>query len=211
MDPKEFVIATLNADSETFVVHVAIREQEKIAMDLNKKAQIKVQSEIQSETQSEVKVGALLFDEALTEVPAEYSDYSNIFLAENAVELPENTGINKHAIELKEGKQPPFGSIYSLGSVELKILKTYIETNLANSFIRPSNSPAEGPILFDRKPDESLRLCVDYRSLNNITIKNQYPLTLIGESLDRLGRAKQFSQLDLTNAYHQMRICKGNK
>ena len=174
-----------------------------MAMNSDRKAQI--------EAQGGAQVGALLFDEAPTKVPAEYSNYSNVFLAENAAELPENTGMNKHAIKLEEGEQPPFGLIYSLGPVELEMLKTYIETNLANGFIRPSKSPARAPIIFDRKPDESLRLCVDYRSLNNITIKNQYPLLLIGESLNWLGRAKRFIQLDLTNAYHWMRIRESDK
>ena len=122
------------------------------------------------------------------------------------MELPENTGINEHVIELEEGKQPPFGPIYSLRPVELEILKTYIETNLANGFIRSSKSPAGVLILFDRKLNGSLCLCVDYWGLNNITIKNQYLLPLIGELLDQLGWARRFTQLDLTNAYHWMRI-----
>ena len=141
----------------------------------------------------------------------EYCNYSDVFLAENAAELPENTGINEHAIKLEEGKQPLFGPIYSLGPVELETLKTYIETNLANGFIQPSKSPTGASILFDQKSDGSLRLCVDYWGLNNITIKNRYPLPLIGESLDRLGRAKRFTQLDLTNAYHRMRIREGDE
>ena len=91
------------------------------------------------------------------------------------------------------------------------MLKTYIEINLANGFIKPSKSPAGAPILFIRKKDDSLRLCVDYRGLNNLTIKNRYLLSLIGESLDRLGRAKRFTQLDLTNAYHQMQIREGDE
>ena len=132
-------------------------------------------------------------------------------MIENAAELPENTGMNEHTIELEKSKQSLFGPIYSLGPVELETLKTYIKTNLANGFIRPSKSPAGAPILFDRKPDRSFCLCVDYRGLNNITIKNQYSLPLIGESLDWLGRAKRFTQLDLTNAYHRMRICEGNE
>ena len=119
--------------------------------------------------------------------------------------------MNKHAIKLEKDKQPPFGPIYSLGPVELETLKTYIETNLANGFIRPSKSPAGAPILFDKKPDGSLRLCVDYRGLNNITIKNQYPLPLIGESLNWLGQARRFTQLNLINAYHRMRIHEGNE
>ena len=109
------------------------------------------------------------------------------------MELPENTGINKHAIELVEGKQPPNGPIYSLGPVELEMLKAYIETHLKTGFIRPSKSPVGASIFFDKKPDGSLRLCIDYRGLNNLTIKNWYPLPLIGESLDWLGHAKRFT------------------
>ena len=195
VDPKELVIAAFNMDNKTFVVHVAIQEREEMPVHAEKQDQ----------------VGALLFNKTSTEVPAEYYDYSNVFLAENAAELPENTGMNEHAIELEEGKQPPFGPIYSLGPVELKTLKIYIKTNLANGFIQPSKSPAGAPILFNRKPDGSLRLCVDYRGLNNISIINWYPLPLIGESLDRLGQAKRFTQLDLTNAYHQMRIREGDE
>ena len=176
-------------------MHVAIRKWEEMLVHAEKQAQVR----------------ALLFDEAPTEVLAEYSDYSDVFLAENTAELLENTGINEHAIELEEGKQPPFGPIYSLGSVELEILKTYIKTNLANGFIRPSKSPAGASILFDRKPNRSFRLCVDYWGLNNIMIKNQYPLLLIGEFLNRLGQARRFTQLDLTNAYYQMRICESDE
>ena len=141
---------------------------------------------VHSKKQAQIKaqVGALPFNKALTEVPAKYSDYSDVFSAKHAAELPENIGINEHAIELEKGKQPPFGLIYSLEPVELETLKTYIETNLANGFIRPSKSLAGAPILFDKKPDGSLRLYVDYRDLNNLIIKNRYPLSLIGESLD---------------------------
>ena len=64
---------------------------------------------------------------------------------------------------------------------------------------------------FDKKPDRSLRFCVDYWSLNNITIKNLYPLPLIGKSLDQIDRARRFMQLDLTNAYYQLKICKGDE
>ena len=135
-------------------------------------------------------------------VPVDYLDFADIFSEKSANVLPEQTGANEHAIELEEGKQLPYGPIYSLGPVELETFKTYIETNLANGFIRALNSPAGAPILFVHKPDDSLCLCVNYRGLNNLTIKNWYPLPLIGKSLDRLGWAKQFTQLDLTSAYH---------
>ena len=119
--------------------------------------------------------------------------------------------MNEYAIKLEENKQPSFKPIYSLGLVELKTLKTYIETNLINGFICFFKSPAEASILFDRKPDKSLCLCVDYWCFNNITIKNQYPLPLIGKSLNQLGRVKWFTQLDLTNAYHRMKIGKSDE
>ena len=151
-----------------------------------------------------VQIASLLAEEV--RIPDEYSDFADVFSEAKALVLPERTELNEHAIDLEDGKQPPYGPIYSLGPVELETLKTYIETYLKTGFIRPSKSPAGAPILFDKKPDGSLRLCVDYRGLNNLTIKNRYPLPLIGESLDRLGQAKRFTQLDLTSAYHQIRI-----
>ncbi len=127
------------------------------------------------------------------------------------MELPENTGINEYAIKLIERKQPPFRSIYALNLVELETLKTYIKTYLTSEFIRPSKSRARTPILFNKKPDGSLHLYVDYWGLNNLTIKNWYLLLLICEVLDCLGRAKQFTQQDFTSTYHQMRIQEGDK
>ena len=127
------------------------------------------------------------------------------------MELPKNTGIKKHAIELQDGKQPPYEPIYSLGPVKLKILKTYIKTYLKTGFIWPFKSPAGAFILFDKKPDRSFHLCVHYRGLDNLMIKNRYLLPLINKALDWLGRVKQFTKLDLTSAYHQMRIKEGNE
>ena len=125
----------MDVDSKTFVVYVAIREQEKMPVHLEKQAQ----------------VGALLFDKGPTEIPAEYSDYSDIFSVENAAGLPNNIGINEHVIKLEDNKQSPFGPLYSLGSVELETLKTYITTNMANSFIRSSKSLVRALIFFDWK------------------------------------------------------------
>ena len=125
--------------------------------------------------------------------------------------LSECTELNEHAIKLEDSKQPPYGPIYSLGLVELETLKTYIKIHLKTGFIRPSKFPADAPILFDKKPNGSLHLCVDYQGLNNLTIKNRYPLPLIGKSLNGLGRAKRFTQLDLTSAYKQMSIKEGDE
>lgn len=126
------------------------------------------------------------------------------------MELPEDTGINEHAIELIDGKQPPYRPIYIFSLVELETFKTYIKTHFKTGFIRPSKSLASAFILFDKKLDGSLYLCVDYWDFNNLTIKNQYSVPLIGKSLDQLGWAKWFTKLDLSNAYHQIRIRKND-
>ncbi len=76
---------------------------------------------------------------------------------------------------------------YSLGLVELEILKAYIKNYLTNSFIRPSKSLAKAPIFFNQKPDRSLRLYIDYQDLNNLAIKNRYSLFLAEKSFDWLG------------------------
>ena len=165
----------MDADSKTFVIHVAISERKEIVMDPVKKAQIKVQSGAQSKAQ----IGTLIFNKVSTKVLAEYSDCSNVFSAENVTKLLENTRINEYTIKQKENKQPSFCPIYSLGLVELKTLKSYIKTNLANNFICLFKSPAGTPILFNKKLDGSFCLCIDYWGLINITFKNQYSLSLM--------------------------------
>ena len=115
------------------------------------------------------------------------------------------TKLNEYAINLEDGKQSPYRPIYSLSLVELKTFKIYIETHLNTRFIQLSKSPVNAPSFFGKKPDGRLRLCVDYWGFNNLTIKNQYLLPLISESLDRLGWAKRFTYLDPTSAYHWIR------
>ena len=136
---------------------------------------------------------ALIPNKAPTKVPPKYADYADIFLFDLKMELLKKTSINEHGIKLQDGKQPPYRPIYDLGPMEEETLKTYIETHLKSGFIRPSKSPSSASIFFDKKPDSSLWLCVNYWGLNNLTIKNLYPLPFIGEALNRLGRAKQFT------------------
>ena len=199
MGKKEFAATALDPEHETYVVHVASLSSISLVASLDVHPFRRPQ------------ISGLIAKKTPTKVPTKYSDFVDIFSPNLASELPEHIEINNHAIELVDCQQPPYEPIYSLGPVELETLKAYIETNLANEFIRPSKSPAGALILFDRKSDSSLRLCVNYRDLNNLTIKSWYPLSLIGELLDRLGRAKQFTQLNLTSAYHQMRIRKRDK
>ena len=157
------------------------------------------------------QISALITKKTFTKLLAEYLDFTDIFSPDLAAELFEYVGINNYAIKLVDGQQPPYGPIYSLELVEMETLKVYIETNLAHGFIKPSKSLADTSILFNQKSDGSLRLYVNYRGLNNLSIKNRYPLPLIGELLDKLGKARQFTQLDLTSAYHQTKIHKGDK
>ena len=95
-------------------------------------------------------------NEAPTSILTEYSDFKDVFSPEFASELFEYTGINNYAIKLVDDWQPPYGLIYNLRQVELETLKTYIEINLKNNFIKSSKSPAGALILFDKKPDSSL-------------------------------------------------------
>lgn len=101
--------------------------------------------------------------------------------------------------------------MYILSPVELETWKTYIETNWKTRFIWLSKSPACSPILFNKKSDDSFCLCVNYLYLNNLIMKNQYLLPLIGEALDCPRWAKQFTQLDLIHANHPMRISEDDK
>jgi hypothetical protein len=116
-----------------------------------------------------------------------------------------------HEISLVPNAKPVYGSIYNLSETELKTLKDYIDNMVAKGFIRPSKSPFGSPVLFVKKPDGSLRLCVDYRKLNDITIKNRYALPLMSELFDRLKGAKFFTRLDMADAYNQLRIADGDE
>jgi hypothetical protein len=90
-------------------------------------------------------------------------------------------------------------------------LREYLETSLEQGWIRSSTSLAGAPIYFVMKTDSSLRLCVDYQGLNAITVKDQTPLPLIGEVLDWLANTKIYTKLDMKDAYHNLRIAKGNE
>lgn len=130
------------------------------------------------------------WDKIFTDILAEYADYANVFSSELMIKLLGNTSINEHVMELVNDKQPLYGSIYIPSLVELETLKVYIKTYFKAGFIQSSKSLAGAPISFNKKLDGSLRLCIDYRGLNNLMIKNWYSLLLIRESLNWLGHAK---------------------
>ena len=111
-----------------------------------------------------------------------------------------------HAIDLIAGAQPPSTPPYRLSSTELDELRSQLDKLLEHGFIRPSKSPYGAPMLFVKKKDNSMRMCIDYRKLNSVTIKNKYPLPRVDELLNRLSGARYFSKLDLQSGYHQIRI-----
>jgi hypothetical protein len=100
-------------------------------------------------------------------------------------------------METIDGQLPPHSRIYNMSQVELDALKGYIDEMLGKGFIRTSNLPIGAPVLFVKKKNGTLRLCVDYRALNKITIKNRYPLPLSEDLMDRLSQAKLYTKIDL--------------
>ena len=143
-------------------------------------------------------------------VPLKYKNFRDAFDVQKAGMLPAHHPM-EHAINLEPNEKPPWGPLYALSEPELNYLRDYLETSVNKGWIRRSTSPAGAPIMFVPKKDGALRLCVDYRALNKITIKNRTPLPLISETLDRLRRAKIFTKLDLKDAYHRIRIRAGDE
>jgi hypothetical protein len=101
--------------------------------------------------------------------------------------------------------------IYKLSKNELKILKRYLNENLKREYIQHFINLIRAPILFILKKDGSFRLHVNYRDFNKITVKNRYPLPLMGETLNRLNGAAVYTKLDLKKAYYKIRIKKGDE
>ena len=139
-------------------------------------------------------------------MPNEYQDYADVFSKSKSELLPIERPYDCEINLKDESAVPPFKPLYNLSGPELTALKDYIDEMLAKGFIRPSKSPAGAPIFFVKKKDRSLRPCVDYRELNDMTIKNRYPLPLISELLDRLGNSKIFTKIDLRGAYNLVRM-----
>lgn len=124
-------------------------------------------------------------------------------------ELPDHPPPHRaieHDIPLKPGSAPITKPVYRMSESELQELKSQLDLLLSKGFIRPSTSPYGSPILFVKKKDGSLRMCVDYRALNKNTVKNSYALPRIDELLDRLHGANVISKLDLQSGYHQIRM-----
>ncbi len=118
-------------------------------------------------------------------------------------ELPPRRRVD-HAIELMLGVAAPTKAPYQMSHEELKELKVQLEELFAKGYIKPSKSPYGVLVLFVHKKDGTLRMCVDYRALNKVTVKNRYPLPRIDDLFNRLLGVKVFSRIDLRFGYYQI-------
>uniref|UniRef100_A0A2N9EJD6 Reverse transcriptase domain-containing protein n=1 Tax=Fagus sylvatica TaxID=28930 RepID=A0A2N9EJD6_FAGSY len=131
-------------------------------------------------------------------------EFSDVF-PEDLSGLPPDREV-EFSIDLVPGTAPISKAPYRMAPAELKELKGQLKELLDKGFIRPSSSPWGAPILFVKKKDGSMRLCIDYRELNRVTIKNKYPLPRIDDLFDQLQGAQVFSKIDLRSGYHQLKI-----
>ena len=112
----------------------------------------------------------------------------------------------QHTIPTEKGATPPCRPMYRLSPTEFEEMQKQVKEYLAKGWIEPSTSPYGSPILFVSKKDGGLRMCIDFRALNKITIKNRYPIPRIEDLFDQLQGARYFTSLDLAQGYHQIRI-----
>lgn len=138
-------------------------------------------------------------------VPQEYHDFLDVFDRTKADELPPHRPYD-HKIELTGEGSLPRSRLRPISDWKLKEVKKYLEENLQKGFIVPSCAPYASPILFAEKKDGSLRFCVDYRKLNQLTKKDRYPLPLIEETLARVTGAKYLTRLDIIAAFNKLRM-----
>src|SRR3979490_450104 len=146
----------------------------------------------------------------LESVPKEYHDFADVFSKAKAKTLGPHRPYDLK-ITLEDGTKMPHPPLYSLSNSELEALRMFIDEHLNIAFIRSSRSPHAALILFVRKKDGSLRLCVDFQALNKVTKKDCYPLPLISDLLDRPRKAHIYSKINLRHAYHLIQIAKGNE
>jgi hypothetical protein len=138
-----------------------------------------------------------------SEVPV-VTEFPNVF-PEELPGMPPDRDI-EFVIELKPGTTPIYKIPYRMATPELAELKEHIKKLLQKEFIRPSSSPWGAPVIFVPKKDGTQRLCVDYRALNEVTVKNKYLLPRIDDLFDQLHGAYVFSKIDLRSGYHQLKI-----
>lgn len=155
---------------------------------------------------------AVVLDEFkdLSAVPPEFLDLRGVFSTSRTTALPPHCPYNC-SIDLLPGNCIPRGHLFSLSCPEMEAMNKYIQESLATGIIRPSSSPAGAGFFFVAKKDGSTCPCIDDLGLNNITVKDRYPLPPMATAFESLQRASIFTKLDLRNIYHLVCIREGNK
>uniref|UniRef100_A0A3P9KPU5 Gypsy retrotransposon integrase-like protein 1 n=2 Tax=Oryzias latipes TaxID=8090 RepID=A0A3P9KPU5_ORYLA len=149
-------------------------------------------------------------DVDLSKVPSCYHDLKTVFSKSKACALPPHRPYDC-AIELLSGAPLPKGRLFNLSGPEKLSMESYIQEALSLGHIRPSTSPVGAGFFFVEKKDKTLRPCIDYRELNQITVKDKYSLPLISSVFDSVQVANIFTKLDLRNAYHLVRVREGDE
>jgi Reverse transcriptase (RNA-dependent DNA polymerase)/RNase H-like domain found in reverse transcriptase len=147
---------------------------------------------------------------SIKDLPKEYHDFADVFSKSKADTLAPHQPYDLK-IQLEDSALPPQPSIYLLSTSELATLREFLDEHLSMGYIRPTQSSHRAPILFVKKKDGSLWLCVDFRALNNITKKDRYPLLLISDLLDAPRKTWLYTKIDLQHAYHLVRVAEGDE
>ena len=132
-------------------------------------------------------------------------EFKDVMPTELPKRLPPRREVD-HAIELEMGGKSPAFPPYRMAPSELEELRRQLKELLNVSYIHPSKFSYGAPVLFQKKHDGSLHLCIDYRTLNKVTIKNKYPIPCIDDLFDQLGDTRYFTELDLRSGHYQVRI-----
>ncbi|XP_039018028.1 uncharacterized protein LOC120149241 [Hibiscus syriacus] len=157
-----------------------------------------------------VETEPTMTEEVPREVGQVLAEFKDVMPAELPKKLPPKREVD-HKIELVENAKPPARAPYRIAPPELEEMRRQLKDLLDAGYIRPSKSPYGAPVLFQKKHDGSIRMCIDYRALNKLTIKNKYPIPLIADLFDQLGGARWFTKLDLRSGYYQVRIAEGDE
>jgi hypothetical protein len=145
----------------------------------------------------------------LEEIPGHYKEYLDVFSKAKSNRMPQHKDWDLE-ITIKEGKElPEPRKAFPMSPKEYEVLKEFINQELKLGRIRPSKSKTAAPVFFVKKKDGTLRFVQDYRRLNEVTVRNRYPIPLTSELVDQLREAKYFTHLDLRNGYNNIRIKEG--
>ncbi|CAL1372707.1 unnamed protein product [Linum trigynum] len=137
-------------------------------------------------------------------------EFDDVMPSELPKKLPPRREVD-HKIELEPGAKPPSRAPYRMSPPELEELRRQLKDLVDAGYMRPSKSPFGAPVLFQKKKEGSLRMCIDYRAINKLTVKNKWPIPNIADLFDQLGDAMWFTKLDLRSGYYQVRIAEGDE